>query len=210
MTAAILAFLAAEAVAGFGRGGRFRLEYDSKGGFGLRSHGIIETLDGGRTKFYPLPQSTRDEYRRLRPEGYALPPDVYDRVEVIGPHQTEGDRLWFGNNYYDSEGARGVGAFGYFDCDTRTYTLFRPPEVAPWEVSAMLVTLDTVWLGLDRFQEDISTAPVVWSRGIAQRTRFTGIPWNSRWRAFGWRAIRCGCRVTMAMLCFAMVTCGGF
>lgn len=62
---------------------------------------------------------------------------------------------------------RGVGTFGYFDTSTRKYTLYRLPEVARYEVSAILVEPDSVWLGLDRFGEDISTSPgglVQWSR----------------------------------------------
>jgi len=103
----------------FGRGGAFRLEY-STDSFGVRSHGVIE---GNGTKVYPLPQSSLEEYIRLR-----------------------------------------VGAFGYFDTETRRYTMFSPPEVAPFEISAILVEPNTVWLGLDVFTEDISTIP----GGLAQ------------------------------------------
>jgi len=91
----------------------------------------------------------------------------YERLEWIGPHQIEGSRLWFGNQFYDGEGMTGVGAFGYFDTDTRRYRLFSPPEVAPYETSAILVEPDSVWLGLDRFVEDISAAPgglIRWTR----------------------------------------------
>jgi len=91
----------------------------------------------------------------------------YQRQEVIGPHQLEGDKLWFGSNFYNGEGERGVGSFGYFDAATRRYQLFSPPEVAPWEISAILVEPAAVWLGLDHFGEDISTFPggfVRWDR----------------------------------------------
>jgi hypothetical protein len=138
-------------------------------GFIWRS-GVTETLRGGRTKFYPLPQSTCVQYVRLRSRDLQINPfprSRYQREELIGPHQIDGDKLWFGNSYYDSEGMRGVGAFGYFDAATRRYTLFSPREVAAWEISAILVEKDVVWLGLDRFHEDISTAPgglVRWNR----------------------------------------------
>src|SRR5579872_6230839 len=105
MDLAILLLLALEAVT-FGPGGRFRLE-QSQDSFGMRSHGIVEQLSGKETKFYPLPQSTAEEFMRLRPEALrmvnAFRPDNYDRQEVIGPHQVEGGRMWFGNQYYDSE-----------------------------------------------------------------------------------------------------------
>lgn len=155
----------------FGPGDRFQLE-NSKDDFGIRSHGIIETLGPSRTKFYPLPQSTAAKYIQLRPEDLRMNPlsataDHYERQEVIGPYQIEDGRLWFGNSYYDGEGMRGVGAFGYFDTSTRRYMLFSPPEVAPYEISAILVERERVWLGLDRFGEDISTSPgglVRWNR----------------------------------------------
>jgi len=166
---ALLALLAALDQATFGPGGRFRLEY-SQDDFGMRSHGVTETPGLGRTRFYPLPQSTFEDYSRLRPEDpriSPLTPDHYRRQEVIGPHQIDAGKLWFGNSYYDGEGMRGVGAFGYFDTATRRYTLFSPPEVARYEVSAILVEPNMVWLALDRFGEDISTSPgglVQWNR----------------------------------------------
>jgi hypothetical protein len=154
----------------FAAGNQFYLEH-SKDDFGMRSHGITETSPGAKQpKFYPLPQSTVQEYIRLRPEDARLNPvgpANYDRQEVIGPSQMEDGRIWIGNNYYDGEGARGVGAFGYFDIAARRYTLFSPPEVARYEISAILVQPEEVWLALDRFGEDISKSPgglVQWNR----------------------------------------------
>ena len=165
-----LLLLAAVPLAAFGQAGRFQLE-NSKDDFGERSHGIVEMLPSGGTEFYPLPQSSYDEYTRLRSEEArinSVTADKYNRQEVIGPSQIESGKIWFGNNYYDGEGDTGVGAFGYFDTTTRQYTLFSPPEVAPYEVSAILVERDSVWLGLDTFTEDISTVPgglARWNRG---------------------------------------------
>ena len=73
---------------------------------------------GSRTaKFYPLPQSSVKEYRRLRGDDIRFPhiraAKDYERQEVIGPYKIEGSLFWFGNNYYDGEGVTGVGAFGY-------------------------------------------------------------------------------------------------
>ena len=56
---------------------------------------------------------------------------------------------------------------GYFDTATRKYTLFSPPEVARYEISAILVEPERVWIALDHFGEDISTSPgglVRWNR----------------------------------------------
>src|SRR5271166_435738 len=84
----------------FGPDHAFRLE-SSQGSFGERSHGIAEMVDG-RTVIHPLPQSTFAEFRKLRPASIALNSRAekdYDRQEFIGPHQIEGDKLWFGKSF---------------------------------------------------------------------------------------------------------------
>jgi len=160
----------------FGPNGAFRLEV-SLDSFGERSHGVIEIING-RPTFYPLPQSTVAEYKSLHPDEYAvglLTEKNYERQEVIGPRQVEDNKLWFGKSFYDGEGMRGVGAFGYFNTATRQYQLFTPPEVGPWEVSAILVEKNNVWLGLDHFGEDISTFPgglVRWDRQTEGARRY--------------------------------------
>jgi hypothetical protein len=144
--------------AAFAADGVFELER-SQDQFGMRSHGIVERLGNGRRKFYPLPQSTAQEYLRLRladVQVNAFDPQRYERQEVIGPWQAEAGKIWFGKAFYDGEGMAGVGAFGYFDEASRKYTLFSPPEAASYETSAILVEPDAVWVGLDRFGEDVS------------------------------------------------------
>lgn len=151
--------------------GHFYLER-SPDGFGIRTHGVIERFNL-KSKFYPLPQSNVETYKRLRPENLKnmWPPMLtakdYRGQEVIGPYQVESNRLWFGNQYYDAEGDCGVGAFGYFDMMTRKYVVFSPRKIARWEISALLVEPDAVWLALDSFGEDISRSPgglVRWDR----------------------------------------------
>jgi len=165
----------------FGPRGAFQLEYTLVGGTSVESHGVIEKLDAtGRTKFYPLPQSGFETYAKLREADLKLNPisataNNYDRDEMIGPHQLEGNRLWFGNSFYDGEGKRGVGAFGYFDASTRQYRLFTPPEVAAYEVSAILVEPDVVWVALDHQGEDISKYPgglIRWNKTTQQVERY--------------------------------------
>jgi hypothetical protein len=164
----------------FGPDGQFHLEHN-RDSFGMRSHGVIEALGPNRTKFYPLPQSTVAEFLRLRSNEWEVKqstpvtPGNYRRQEVIGAYQLEGEKIWFGKSFYDSEGCRGVGAFGYFDTATRSYTLFSPPEVVSYEVSAILVQPDTVWLGLDEFIEDISTFPgglLRWDRATQKAQKY--------------------------------------
>jgi hypothetical protein len=170
LIAAISLAQAASEDEAFGPDRAFRLE-SSGDGFGERSHGVVETANG-RSNYYPLPQSAFEDYARLRPGDLSINPFTakdYDRQEVIGPHQVEGNKLWFGKDFYEGEGELGVGAFGYFDTATRQYQLFSPPEVAPWQISAILVEKDSVWMGLDRFGEDISTSP----GGLARWDRST-------------------------------------
>jgi hypothetical protein len=149
--------------------GSFQLEHSSDG-FGVRSHGVIERTASG-PKFYPPPQISFATYENLGGSNRYFPArtkETYQRQEVIGPHQVESDRIWFGNQYYDGEGYSGVGAFGYFDTTTRKYLIFSPPEIARWEISALLVEPDIVWVALDTFVEDISRFPgglIRWDRG---------------------------------------------
>ena len=158
------------ALATFGAQNNFHLEHH-RDSFGMRSHGVMQVVNG-HAKVYPLPQSTWEDYRRLRPKDAAMSPlantnNSYEREEVIGPYEIEGTKVWFGKSFYDGEGERGVGAFGYFDTETRQYRIFSPIEVAPYETSAILVEPDQVWIGLDVFTEDISTFPgglVRWDR----------------------------------------------
>jgi hypothetical protein len=164
----------------FGPGGKFHLQH-SQDSFGMRSHGVMETLAGNQTKFYPLPQSTVADFVRLRSNEPAVKvstpvtPGNYERQEVVGAYQFEAGKVWFGKSFYDSEGCRGVGAFGYFDTASRSYTLFSPPEIVSYEVSAILVQPDTVWLGLDQFIEDISTVPgglLRWNRATQEAQKY--------------------------------------
>lgn len=138
----MILWFVALAIVAFGPGNRFRLE-ESTDGFGVRSHGIIESLGSSRTKFYPLPQSTPQDYARLRPEDLRINPfsataNHYDRQQVIGPYQIESGKIWFGNTA------------------TRRYKLFSPRAVARCEISAIEVQPDMVWLALDRFGESVS------------------------------------------------------
>lgn len=171
--------MAAEPEPGFGPGGTFQLAYSSDSS-GRLAHGVMERLADGTTRLYPLPQSNLDTYAKLRPADLKRNPiaatgNRYECEETIGPHQVEGDKLWFGNNFYDSEGERGVGAFGFFDTATRRYQLYSPPEVAPYEISAILVEQNVVWLGLDYSSEDISVFPgglVEWNRSTQAVHRY--------------------------------------
>jgi hypothetical protein len=154
--------------------GDFYLER-SEDGFRLRSHGIHERTPSV-AKFYPVPQSDVEMYRRLRPEHLksSLPPVLtareYQHQEVIGPYQMEGERIWFGNQYYDSEGQHGVGAFGYFDMQTRRYELFRPKEIARWEAT---------WTILSK---TFPLIPEGYFAGIGAISTFAAMNWSS-WSA---------------------------
>ena len=104
------------------------------------------------SKEYLLPQTDSKAWQRARPDDAKTYSDIElaEINEEIGPHQPEGGLLWFGKSFYNSEGATGVGGFGYFDTATVSYRLFALPEIAAWSASAILVEPDAVWLALYR------------------------------------------------------------
>ena len=107
---------------------------------------------GPKEKQYRLPQSELKTWQQARKDDIAngIPADQPLISEDIGPHQLEGDRLWFGKTFYNGEGRTGVGGFGYFDAAMRSYHLYSPPEIHRWSVSAIEVEPDFIWLGLYR------------------------------------------------------------
>lgn len=142
--------LAPDSVVSFGSGLGFRLARE-KNKYGSEYTLIVEGT-GTNQKPYPLPQTDLRTWQQARPDdaqNFALP-DQAEMNEEIGPHQVEGDRLWFGKTFYNSEGSTGVGGFGYFDAAAARYQLYSPPEIQRWSVSAMLVETDCVWLALYR------------------------------------------------------------
>jgi hypothetical protein len=133
----------------FGPEERFTLEQHKTRPWGREWSAITEQA-GGKIRSYPLPQSAYAEFAKARPgrvrDGYRQ--EGTQIAEEIGPAQFYEDRLWFGKTFYDSEGMTGIGALGYFDIGERKFTLYSPPEIRNWSVSALLVEPDAVWLGL--------------------------------------------------------------
>jgi hypothetical protein len=160
--------------AAFGPGGRFRLSKE-KNQFGSEFPVIVEGPAGSERR-YPLPQSDKRTWREARPDDAANPAQLNpaEENEQIGPVQPEGGRLWFGKTFYNSEGATGVGGFGYFDFAGRKYRLDSPPEIWRWSVSAILVEPGAVWLGLFRRGEygDTAGGLLRWDRATEQARLF--------------------------------------
>jgi len=129
----------------------------SGGSFRIVSQGPAVPQDGPYlaappANLPPLRQSSYEVFAGVRPERVR---DGYRREgteirEEIGPWQRFEGRIWFGKTFYDGEGTSGVGGFGYFDLATRRYTIYAPPKIVDWSVSAVLVTGEAVWLGLCR------------------------------------------------------------
>jgi hypothetical protein len=134
----------------FGPGKRFRLSQE-KNTYGSDFPVIIERR-GQQEKSFLLPQSDLETWREARPDDAesGIAPNAAEMNEQIGPHQLEGDRLWFGKSFYNSEGLTGVGGFGYFDAAARSWKIYSPPEIQRWSVSAILVEPDAIWLALHR------------------------------------------------------------
>lgn len=147
----------------FGPGRRFRLIRGPDDSFGPHYKVIVQ----GERRIL-LPPSRIAEALRRRPDAVrnGWRPALDTIQEGIGPHQAWNEKLWFGKTFYDSEGLGGVGGFGYFDGSTGIYTLYSPPEIWPWSVSAILVEAGEVWLGLMRRGEygDTSGGLLHWNR----------------------------------------------
>lgn len=101
-------------------------------------------------KRYRLPQTSYDEFARLRPStASTISPRRSATIdETIGPWQIVDNTLWFAKTFYDGEGNTGVGGFGYFDTERLKYRIYCPAEILDWSVTAMLVEPDAVWLAL--------------------------------------------------------------
>ena len=160
--------------AGFGPGGRFRMTRGSDD-CGAEKVEISEG-QGPDRKSYPLPRTDIPTWQRARPDEVRnyRSPSLAEFGEVIGPHQMEGNRLWFGKTFYNAEGVTGVGGFGYFDAATRTYRLYSPPEIYDWSVSGVLVERDSVWLALYHRGENGNSAGGLlrWDRQTERIERF--------------------------------------
>ena len=134
----------------FGPAGRFTLAEDPTVGNAARKPLIVMQHVGGRVKRYPLPQSSYNEFAKLRPlrvrDGYTREATMMS--EEIGAWQIVNDVLWVAKAFYDSEGSTGIGGFGYFDTGALKYRIYSPPQIVDWSTTAMLVDSDTVWLAL--------------------------------------------------------------
>ena len=119
----------------------------------------IASQDGDSYLAYPLSQSALEDlglYRRDFEEthpAYAQDIRHYTIRESIDSFALHANRLWFGKSFYDGEGHTGVGSFGYFDIDERSYSLATIPEIADWSTSAIFVDEGLVWIGLTHYTE---------------------------------------------------------
>jgi hypothetical protein len=123
------------------------LRFGPSGAFSVVD-GLIMEMQGDRQVSYGLPSSTYEEFQKMRPErAKDVEREMFHDGE-IGPSQLEGDRLWFGETFYDGEGTAGAGGFGYFDTVEKKYRLFTSPVVAEASVSAIHVEANAIWLAL--------------------------------------------------------------
>jgi hypothetical protein len=133
---------------------------------------------------YPLPQTTLETWRKARPDearNYSKI-DLAEILEEIGPHQAEDGRIWFGKTFYNSEGATGVGGFGWFDLSKASYHLIPLPEIYAWSISGILVEPESVWLALYRRGEygNYPGGLLRWDRGSEKVAR-----WDTPWVVTG-------------------------
>jgi hypothetical protein len=127
--------------------------------------GIDVIGKSGRKQFYPAPIPTMALHRKLLP-GKQAPGEIGND---IGPFVLDGNKIWFANTFYDSEGVSGVGAIGSFDISTRKYDMRYLPEIAPWSGSAILLDDGNLWIGLMRRPEGAD-----YGAGLLRYNRTTG------------------------------------
>ena len=119
----------------------------------------IALQEGNSYRAYALPRTTPIELAQHRPHVVARYPRYLDTndqswvLEWMGASVLRTNRLWFGKSFYDGEGRNGVGSFGYFDIDERSYSLATIPEIADWSTSAIFVEEGLVWIGLTHYTE---------------------------------------------------------
>ncbi len=154
----------------FGPGGSFLLKEENLTEDSRQYARITETTAEGVRAFL-LPQSTWDEFEKLRAQrvrdGYRR--NVSRIEEEIGPSQVVGSRLWFGKGFYDAEGITGIGGFGYFDCETRRFVIYSPPEIRNWSVTSILVAGNNVWMATSAAGEYTSLPHGLLQWEIAER-----------------------------------------
>ena len=99
----------------------------------------IVTRNGKKTERFPVPQTSRRDFRRLRPDVVknTLPLDATKIKECVAVPRVVDGTLWFGKSFYDSEGLSGVGGFGYFDTNALKYRIYSPPEIWRWSTTAI-------------------------------------------------------------------------
>ena len=125
-------------------------EYDLRG---------IALQEGNSYRAYALPRTTPIELAQHRPQVVARYPRYLETndqswvLEWMAASVLRTNRLWFGKSFYDGEGYNGVGSFGYFDIDQRSYSLTTIPEIADWSTSAIFVDEGLVWIGLTHYTE---------------------------------------------------------
>jgi hypothetical protein len=83
-------------------------------------------------------------HRKYRPK-QPVPGEMNNEIEAF---EREGDRVWFGNSFYDAEGLSGVGALGTYHRKTRKFEFFYLPEIVNWSVSALRLVGPDVWVAL--------------------------------------------------------------
>lgn len=134
--------------AAFGKMGSFRLTEWAPQNSDHKTVAVEETREGD-TKHYSIPQSTAQEYRTMRDDDrFETDPGSYSIDEAMGGWDVEDGTLWVGKDFYDSEGSTGIGAFGWFDEEARTFRLSSPPEIRDCSITAMRVEKDAVWMAL--------------------------------------------------------------
>jgi len=114
----------------------------------IRATEIRRTGPDGALTTVKLPDATKAMIRYFRPTM-----DQIDHIgSGIGPVFREGDRVWFGLDFYSGEGSAGIGGVGFVDTKTMRAGLLRHPALVDCaasnlSVNAQEIVVDTYYFG---------------------------------------------------------------
>lgn len=108
----------------------------------ISAHEIKRVGLNGDTTTVQLPYATNAMLRYFRP---SMEKEFSYTVDTgIGSVFLEGNRIWFGLDFYSGEGSAGIGGIGFLDTRTMRIGLLRHPALVDCAIDNIVVTTDEI------------------------------------------------------------------